>query len=360
MVSHEKSISTIQALSQYFDLNSEKLKPVVDKYPMRIHPYVLGLMSQKNNAPVANQFIPQIDELADRFGDDDPLAEKQQSPVSQVVHRYPDRVVFLISNTCPSFCRFCMRKRFIGKQPQVSQSSIDIGLSYIARTKAIREVILSGGEPFMHSDTGLFEILDQLRQISHVKIIRMHSRIPILMPHRITLDLVKHLRKYHPIYINIHVNHANEISSESQKVIQNFADAGFPLGSQTVLLKGINDNPDTMLELMQALLTMRVRPYYIHQMDDTQGTSHFQTNIDTGIQIMAYLRGRISGMGVPQYMIDLPKGGGKIPLLPNYILDRTDTSWKFRNFEGKSYEWKYLRNARKISSPFIEVPNLKI
>jgi lysine 2,3-aminomutase len=343
MVSYENGISTIQDLSQYFDLNTENIKRVVDKYPMRIHPYVLGLMSQNSNDPVANQFIPKIDELADNFGDADPLTEQQQSPVSQIVHRYPDRVVFLISNTCPSFCRFCMRKRFIGKQPQVSKSSINSGLAYIARTKAIQEVILSGGEPFMQSNTSLFEILDQLRQISHVKIIRIHSRIPILMPHRITLDLVHQLRKYHPIYIIIHVNHVKEISKESQTVIQNFVDAGFPIGSQTVLLKDINDNPDTMIELMQTLLAMRVRPYYIHQMDDTKGTSHFQTNIETGIQIMTYLRGRISGMGVPQYMIDLPGGGGKIPLLPNYILDHTDSSWTFRNFEGKPYKWKYLR-----------------
>jgi lysine 2,3-aminomutase len=341
MVSHEKSISTIQNLSHHFGFNFEKLKPVVAKYPMRIHPYVLGLIGSKKNDPVANQFIPQIDELGDSCGDDDPLAEKQQSPVSQVVHRYPDRVVFLISNTCPSFCRFCMRKRFIGKQSQIAQSDIDIGLAYIARTKTIQEVILSGGEPFMQNDTSLFEILDQLKQLSHIKIIRIHSRIPIMMPHRITLDLVHQLRKYHPIYINIHVNHPNEITTASQKLIQSFVDAGFPLGSQTVLLKGINDNSDTMLELMQTLLAMRVRPYYIHQMDDTRGTSHFQTSIETGIQIMEYLRGRISGMGVPQYMIDLPGGGGKIPLVPNYILNRTDSSWTFRNFEGKSYEWKF-------------------
>jgi len=308
---------------------------------MRIHPYVLGLITHQANDPVANQFIPKMDELSDNFGDEDPLSEEQQSPVKQIIHRYPDRVVFLISNTCPSFCRFCMRKRLIGKQPQVSQSDIQMGLKYIASKQTIREVILSGGEPFMQNDTSLLEILDQLKQMSHVKFIRIHSRIPILMPHRITLDLINQLRKYHPLFINLHVNHAKEISSESQVVIQRFADAGFPLGSQTVLLKGINDHPDTMGELMQTLLALRIRPYYIHQMDDTRGTSHFQTDIEAGIQIMMHLRGRISGMGVPQYMIDLPGGGGKIPLLPNYVIHRNDSSWTFKNFEGKSYQWKY-------------------
>jgi len=341
MISQKNSISTLKDLSQYFNLSVEELEPVVEKYPMRIHPYVLGLISNNTNDPIAYQFIPRIDELGNHWGNDDPLSEKKQSPVCQIVHRYPDRVVFLISNTCPSFCRFCMRKRFIGKQPQVTLSSIYNGLAYIKRTKAIREVILSGGEPFMQSDEVLFEICEQLRQISHVQFIRIHSRVPILMPQRITVEMVNQLQKYHPVYLNLHVNHAQEISNESQDAIQIFIDAGFPLGSQTVLLKGVNDNPDTMLELMQKLLALRVRPYYIHQMDDTKGTSHFQTHIETGIQIMEYLRGRISGMGVPQYMIDLPGGGGKIPLLPDYVLEHTDSSWVFKNYEGKAYQWNY-------------------
>jgi len=340
MISTQNSISTLQALSTHFNISLEHLKPVVDQYPMRIHPYVLDLISQDFNDPVAIQFIPRKEELSGYVGDEDPLAEQQQSPVSQVIHRYPDRVVFMISNTCPSFCRFCMRKRFIGKQAQVSRSLIQDGIEYIAKTQTIQEVILSGGEPFMQDDATLFEILDQLKQMSHVKLIRIHSRIPILMPHRITARLVNQLRKYHPIYLNLHVNHAKEISGESQKVIRSFVDAGFPLGSQTVLLKKVNDHPNIMLELMQTLLSMRVRPYYIHQLDDTRGTSHFQTNIETGIQIMSHLRGRISGMGVPQYMMDLPGGGGKIPLLPNYILKRSDSSWVFKNYEGHSYEWK--------------------
>jgi len=341
MILQKNCISTLGALSQYFDIAAAALEPVVEKYPMRIQQYVIGLISNQSNDPIAKQFIPSTDELAHNWANEDPLSENQQSPVSQIVHRYPDRVVFLISNTCPSFCRFCMRKRFIGKQPQVLQSSIHDGLAYIKRTKAIREVILSGGEPFMQSDEILFEILEQLKQVSHVQFIRIHSRAPIMMPHRITVALINQLRKYHPVYLNLHVNHAQEISKESQRVIQNFVDAGFPLGSQTVLLKGINDNPNTMLELMQTLLALRVRPYYIHQMDDTRGTSHFQTAIETGIQIMTYLRGRISGMGVPQYMIDLPGGGGKIPLLPDYVLEHTDTSWVFKNYEGKPYKWNY-------------------
>jgi lysine 2,3-aminomutase len=341
MVSKYHSVSTLNELERYFNSTFDNLAPVVDQYPMRIHPYVLDLIAEKSHDPIAMQFIPRIEELSDNWGDIDPLAEKQQSPVNQIIHRYPDRVVFLISNTCPSFCRFCMRKRFIGKQKQVSQSNIHTGLAYIERTQAIREVILSGGEPFMQSDAVLFEILDQLKQISHVTSIRIHSRIPILMPHRITLDLVNQLRKYHPIYLNVHVNHAQELAGESQKVIQYFVDAGFPVGSQTVLLKDINDNPETMLELMQTLLELRVRPYYIHQMDDTKGTSHFQTHIETGIEIMTHLRGRISGMGVPQFMIDLPGGGGKIPLLPEYVVQRSDSSWKFKNYEGTLYEWKF-------------------
>jgi len=336
----KKAITTLQELSRHFNQSFEALQPVVDQYPMQIHSSVLGLISQPKDNPIASQFIPQIDELLDNNSVVDPLGEGQQSPVRQVVHRYPDRVVFLISNTCPSFCRFCMRKRWVGRQPQVTYEDIQSGINYIAQNRSIGEVILSGGEPFMRSDDCLLKVLSQLRQISHVTLIRIHSRVPILLPHRISMDLIEQIRRFHPIYLNLHINHVSELSTDAQRLIQRFVDAGFPLGSQTVLLKGINDSPEIMHELMQTLLSLRVRPYYIHQMDDTRGTNHFQTSIDMGLEIMAHLRGRISGMGVPQYMIDLPGGGGKIPLVPDYIVKRTSSSWHFRNYEGKQFEWK--------------------
>ncbi|MBF0450535.1 MAG: KamA family radical SAM protein [Candidatus Magnetomorum sp.] len=336
----KKTLSTVEDLKNFFHLSVSNIQVVIDQYPMRIHPYVANLMAHDPDGPLCRQFIPTIQELYDNLGTDDPLSENLQSPVRQIIHRYPDRVVFLVSNTCPSFCRFCMRKRFVGKQPQVCKDDIQAGLSYIAKTLTIREVILSGGDPFMQDDQVLFDILDQIKKLEHVQILRIHSRIPILMPERITSELILQLRAYHPLYINLHVNHPEEFSDASQKVVENLADAGFPLGAQTVLLKGVNDHPETMLQLMQKLLTLRIRPYYLHHMDDTQGTRHFQTSIDRGLQIMERLRGYMSGMGIPQYMIDLPGGGGKVPLLPDYVLKRSSSVWLFKNFEGKHIEWK--------------------
>ncbi|KPA12222.1 protein containing DUF160 [Candidatus Magnetomorum sp. HK-1] len=333
-------ILTVEDLKHITNRSFFNIQPVIDKYPMRIHPHVADLISDDLDGPVARQFIPNINELNDSSGIADPLSESQQSPVKQLVHRYPDRVVFLISNTCPSFCRFCMRKRFVGKQSQVNSDEIQDGLRYINRTRTIREVILSGGDPFMLDDQTLLDILDQLKRIPHVQVLRIHSRIPLLMPERITQELIEQLRAYHPLYINLHINHPQEMTENSKIVIESLSDAGVPLGSQTVLLKGINDCPDIMSQLMQQLLTLRIRPYYIHQMDDTQGTRHFQTRIETGIKIMQALRGHMSGMGVPQYMIDLPGGGGKIPLLPEYVIKRSPSAWMFKNFEGKQIKWK--------------------
>jgi len=339
-VASRKSLTGTEDLADFYNSSLSTYQPVIDKYPMRIHPFVSGLISHDPDGPIARQFIPDMQELSDELGSDDPLAENRQSPVKQIVHRYPDRVVFMVSNTCPSFCRFCMRKRFVGKQPQVTQSDIQDGLAYIARTPQIHEVILSGGEPFMQSNACLLDTMAQLKQMTHVNVIRIHTRVPFLMPERLTADLIEKLRKYHPVYINVHVNHASEITPDACRMITQMADAGFPLGSQTVLLKGVNDCPETMLELMKALLPLRIRPYYIHHLDDTQGTRHFQTDIETGLNIMKCLRGQISGMAVPQFMIDLPNGGGKIPMLPDYVKARTPVSWLFWNYAGKLFEWK--------------------
>ena len=335
----QHSVSTHNDLKNLFQRPFQGIGDVIHQYPMKINPFVAKLIVNDPDGPLYRQYIPDIEEVNDAIGTDDPLSESLQSPVKQIIHRYPDRVVFLISNTCPSFCRFCMRKRFIGKQPQVSKDEIKEGLDYISKNLGISEVILSGGDPFMQTDQLLLYILGQLKQFSHIQIIRIHSRIPILMPEKITPELISQLRDYHPIYINLHINHAKEITNAAQATIENLSNAGFPLGSQTVLLKGINDNPDVMMHLMKRLLSLRIRPYYIHQMDDTQGTRHFQTSIETGIHIMECLRGHMSGMGVPHFMIDLPGGGGKIPLLPEYVRKHSKSRWVFKNYEGKIIEW---------------------
>jgi lysine 2,3-aminomutase len=331
-----ESITTADDLCRRFSLPREALDPVIRQYPMRINPYFLSLIREPQD-PLWRQAVPDPAELCDTLPEADPLAEEAQSPVPCLIHRYPDRAVFLVSSQCAMFCRHCMRKRRVGHSFSVTGDAIASGIGYIRETPAIRDVILSGGDPLLLSDDRIIDgILAPLRAIRHVEILRIHTRVPCTLPQRVTETLVRRLKAFAPLYVNIQFNHPDEITEASARACARLADAGIPLGCQTVLLRGVNDDPSTMKELMRKLLTIRVKPYYIHQGDLVKGTGHLRTGIQRGLDIMAALRGHLSGMCVPYFMIDLPGGGGKIPLLPEYIVEKKNTEWYIETFDKKT------------------------
>jgi lysine 2,3-aminomutase len=307
-------------------------------YPMKISEYYLGLMKEKND-PIWKQCIPDLKELEDNVNDEDPLLEEEYSPVPGLVHRYPDRVLLMASNKCAMYCRFCTRKRKVGKEVVITKEMIASAIDYISKHNEVRDVIISGGDPLMLDDDMLEWIVKSIREIPHVEIIRIGTRVPCTMPARITPELVDMLKKYHPIFVNVHFEHPAEITPESSKACEMIADAGIPLANQAVLLKGINDDPKVLRELFHKLIAMRVKPYYLYQADCVKGTEHFRTSIEQGLEIMKSLYGFTSGMCVPQFMVDVP-GGGKIPLLPEYVKYRNDESVVLENFEGKIIEYK--------------------
>ncbi len=332
-----ESVVSAAALANRLPVSEAAVDEVIRQYPMRINPYVLSLI-ESAEGPVARQFIPDRRELEDtHIAENDPLAENRQSPVPHLVHRYPDRVLFLISNQCAVYCRHCMRKRAVGPGDIITEKHIERGIDYIAATPAVKEVLLSGGDPLLVSDSRLADILERLHRIDHVSVIRIHTRVPGVLPARITSALIDVLRRFQPVYVNIQFNHPDEITAAAQNACAMLADAGIALGSQTVLLKGVNDDPAVMIELMRSLLAARVRPYYLHHPDPVKATAHFRVPVEKGLAILKALRGHISGMGVPHYVIDLPEGGGKVPLLPDYVRNTDKTSLTVENFEGKSY-----------------------
>jgi lysine 2,3-aminomutase len=332
------SITSPDQLSDRFESDASSLAKVVARYPMRITPHYFSLIREPGD-PIWRQCVPDSEELADGNQLDDPLDEENLSPVPGLIHRYPDRVVLLVSNACAVYCRFCMRKRHVGCRSDASRVSVDDVLRYIAETPAIRDVIISGGDPLLLEDDRLEEILCRLRAIPHVEIIRIGTRIPVTLPERITARLCRMLKRYQPLFINTHFNHPLEITAESSRACNQLADAGIPLGNQTVLLRGVNDDPRTMTRLMQQLLTIRVRPYYIHQMDLVRGTGHFRTSVARGIGIMEALRGHTSGMANPHYVIDLPGGKGKVPLVPDCVR-RKDGKLLLTNYLGEIVEYE--------------------
>jgi len=299
---------------------SEEQRAVASVYPFKVSGHYAGLIRTPGDA-IWQQCIPDALELADDAQDADPLAEVLLSPVPGLIHRYPDRVVLLVSSRCPVYCRFCMRKRIVGNGTDhpPDRVAIENALEYIRSHPAIQDVVLSGGDPLMLDDASLHMILSQLRSIQHVKIIRIGTRIPVTFPKRITTELCNMLQRFHPLYINTHFNHPAEITAASAAACGLLADVGIPLGNQTVLLRGINDDISVMRDLMLGLLQLRVRPYYIHQMDLIKGTAHFRTPVTKGLEIMRALRGHISGMAVPHYVIDLPNGKGKVALIPDTV-----------------------------------------
>ncbi|MCI0529904.1 MAG: KamA family radical SAM protein [Nitrospira sp.] len=318
----------------------EEVQQALQEFPMRINSYFLNLMKEKGNS-IARQVVPSPLETAD--GEpymDDPLDEEKDSPVPGLVHRYPDRVLLMVTTQCPIYCRFCTRKRIIGRPGIVSMATIRQGIDYIRDHSEVRDVILSGGDPLMLKDEVLEEILQSLRAIPHLEIIRIGSRVPGALPQRVTEQLCRILKKYHPLYMNLHFNHPDEITPEAKRACEMLVDAGIPLGSQTVLLRGINDDPEVMKRLMQKLLSCRVKPYYIYQGDLVSGTDHFRTTVETGLEIMRHLQGHTSGMAVPKYVIDAPQGGGKVPINPpDFVLDLNEKEVMIKNYENKVYTY---------------------
>jgi len=341
----QASINKPGDLLRRYGIDPAPLEEVVERYPMRVNPYYLGLIRTVGD-PIWRQAIPSIEEIEDSVCCPDPLEEEQQSPVPNLVHRYPDRVLFMVCSECAMYCRFCTRKRKVGgNDMRVNRDTIAAGIDYIRSHPEIRDVILSGGDPLLLPDELLGSILQQLRAIPSVEIIRIGSRVPVVLPQRITMNLVRMLRRFHPLYLNTHFNHPDEITPSSAKACARLADAGIPLGNQTVLMRGINDQPEVMKRLMQKLLSIRVRPYYIYQADLVQGTEHFRTTVEEGLEVIRALRGHTSGMAVPAYVIDAPGGGGKIPLLPDYLQSLGDTVL-LKNYRGEDYSY---RNALPAS-----------
>ncbi|MCS7038720.1 MAG: lysine 2,3-aminomutase [Caldilineales bacterium] len=302
-----------------------------------VTPYFASLMDPDDpNCPIRRQIIPTAAELTS-FAEamTDSLAEDAHSPVPGLVHRYPDRVLMLVTTQCASYCRFCTRSRIVGDpSAQFSRSDYDRQIAYLARTPQVRDVLLSGGDPLILPLRILDDVLGRLRAIPHIEIIRIGTRVPNFLPQRITDDLVAVLRRHHPLWMNIHFNHPKEITPEVETALARLADAGIPLGAQTVLMAGINDCPQVMRALVHKLVRNRVRPYYLYQCDLVQGAGHFRTPVAKGIEIMEALRGHTSGYAIPTYVIDAPYGGGKVPILPNYLLSQSESRVVIRNFEG--------------------------
>lgn len=333
-------IDTVDKLKQYIKLTKDEelaIQSVLSKFRMAITPYYLSMMDPDDpGCPVRMQAIPSINELHVAGSDMiDPLAEDTDSPVPGLTHRYPDRVLFLITDMCGMYCRHCTRRRFAGQHDtDRSLSALDRGIDYIRKTPAVTDVLLSGGDALLVSDERLEYVIKKLREIDHVQVIRIGTRTPVVLPQRITPELVDMLKKYHPIWLNTHYNHPYEITSESKKAIDRLVDAGIPVGNQSVLLRGINDDVLTMRKLVKNLVAIRVRPYYIYQCDLSVGIEHFRTPVSKGIEIIEGLRGHVSGYAVPTFVVDAPGGGGKIPIMPNYIISMAPGRVVLRNYEG--------------------------
>jgi lysine 2,3-aminomutase len=316
----------------------KKIELTVKKFPLAITPYYLSLINTDDykNDPVFRQAFPAPEELQILKHDmSDPLCEDQDSPAPGITHRYPDRVLFHISNVCSMYCRHCTRKRKVGDIDSIpGKDDIQSGLDYIRDTPVVRDVLLSGGDPLMLSDDYLDWILTELGKIPHVQVIRIGTRMPVVLPYRVTDKLVEMLKKHHPLWINTHFNHPREITTSSREALTKLANVGIPLGNQTVLLAGVNDCPRIIKSLVHKLVENRVRPYYLYQCDLSEGLNHFRTPIGKGIEIMESLRGHTSGFAVPTFVVDAPGGGGKIPLNPNYLVSLSTNKVILRNFEG--------------------------
>src|SRR5579871_1864797 len=336
------SVDSLDKLAERFGrdlIDVEALKPAFDNFQMRLTPAALDLIQEPGD-PMWNQYVPTVQELDIVDGVVDSLEEDADSPVPNITHRYPDRVLFLVSPVCASYCRFCTRRRKVGDPEKIPLNQYDSAFAYLREHTEIRDVILSGGDPMMLSDRRLEYLFQQLRSIPHIEIIRIGSRITSHLPERITPEFCEMVQKYHPVFMNTHFNHPDELTPAAVAALDRLSKAGVPLGCQTVLLKGVNDDPAVMRELMHRLLKARVRPYYIYMADQVAGGEHFRTTVQKGLEILQALRGWTSGLAVPQFVIDAPGGGGKVPLLPEYVEEITEDEVVFRNYAGERYVYK--------------------
>jgi lysine 2,3-aminomutase len=343
-------ITTVEELRQYINLTPEEEKNihlVEQEFSWHISPYYASLMDKNDpDCPIRKQAVPRIAELHDPLGVIDPLEEEKHEPAPNVIRVYPDRIAWCVSNQCAMLCRHCLRKRMVAREQKdvdgshqtadsfdFSASAREAALDYIAATPEIRDVLLTGGDPLLYPDDVVEDIVSRLRAIEHVEIIRIGSRTPCTMPQRITEDLCRMLEQYHPLWFNTQFNHPKELTPEATEACARLANAGIPLGNQSVLLRGVNDDPETMKALVQGLVKMRVRPYYLYQCQILSGTAHFRTPVETGIEIIRNLRGFTTGFAVPRYVLDTPYG--KVPMAPQYMVDRDDEAVYLENFEGK-------------------------
>jgi lysine 2,3-aminomutase len=339
-------ITDLHTLEQVVQLSEDERSAILrheGALPLAITPYYASLLDEQDaGQPVRRTVIPVNAEYERSAGEaEDPLGEDADSPVPGLVHRYPDRVLFLSTGYCSTNCRYCTRSRIVGHGREFGfhMAQWDKALAYIEATPSIRDVLVSGGDPLTLSDDRLEYLLSRLRRIPHVEFIRIGTKMPVVLPQRITPALTRMLRRYHPIWMSIHFAHPDELTPEATEACTRLADAGIPLGSQTVLLKGINDDVTTMTKLMQGLLRIRVRPYYLYQCDPILGSSHFRTSVAKGLELIRGLRGHTTGYAVPSYVIDAPAGGGKIPLLPDYVVGRDGDDVLLQNYSGGVYRY---------------------
>jgi lysine 2,3-aminomutase len=339
-ITSSKKLGTLFALSE---AEQQIVHGYNDSLPLRITPYYASLIDKTDSLqPLRRTVIPTADEMILSEGEaSDPLNEEEDSPLPNIVHRYPDRLLLLATGFCSTYCRYCTRSHKVAKQDKMhfSMTHLEPAFQYIESHTEIRDVLLSGGDPLTMSDRMLEQILMRLKSIPHIEFIRIGTKVPVVMPQRITASLTALLKRFHPLYLSIHFTHPHELTEEVKEACKRLADAGIPLGSQTVLLKGINDNIETMKSLMHGLLKIRVRPYYIYQCDPIPGSKHFRTPVGKGLEIIQGLRGFTSGYAVPAYVIDAPGGGGKIPLLPEYYLGREGDIVLLKNYEGKIFRY---------------------
>ncbi|MEJ5364255.1 MAG: KamA family radical SAM protein [Desulfosoma sp.] len=339
-----RSLHGLSRILRLTEAEKEALRDTASRFPAAITPYYASLLDETNpSQPLRRSVVPLPDEWMRSPGEsDDPLGEDKDSPVPGLVHRYPDRVLFLVTGFCSTYCRYCTRSRVVGRHGaggHPSRRQWEKALGYIEATPAVRDVLISGGDPLTLADDALGWLLERLRAIRHVEVIRIGTKVPAVLPQRITRDLVRLLRRFHPLWMSLHFTHPDELTPETAEACARLADAGIPLGSQTVLLKGINDDIQTMKDLFQGLMRLRVRPYYLYQCDPISGSAHFRTTIRRGLEIMDGLRGHTSGYAVPSYVVDAPGGGGKIPLLPDYVQGVDGDDLVLRNYEHRLFRY---------------------
>jgi lysine 2,3-aminomutase len=347
-----RSLEDLERVMRLTDDERTAIRRHTGSLPFAITPYYLSLIDADSaEQPLRRTMIPVTDEYLHGIGEsEDPLAEDEDSPVPCIVHRYPDRVLFLVANSCASNCRYCTRSRMVENPDNNSiffQSQWEEAIAYIDAHTEVRDVLLSGGDPLTLSDEKLDWLLSRLRRIPHVEFLRIGTKVPVVMPQRITTSLARILKRSHPLWVSIHFTHPDELTPETIEACARLADAGIPLGSQTVLLSGINDTVDTMKRLMHGLLKARVKPYYLYQCDPITGSSHFRTSVQKGLEIIQGLRGHTTGYAVPSYVIDAPGGGGKIPLLPEYLVGRDGDELVLRNFQGLHFRYPDPLGAAK-------------